>query len=137
MSMQGWTGAEPLRDYDVLSTLGVTHLVTSSGTTLRLPKSGKRLADSAIRVTNGWDVHSGSPTDDVRIQVLRTFGWESVSGQAVIDSASGSDHALVVSGWGKIAYHPASFRIGLFFTLIALGILAGINLHTVQSARKV
>ncbi|MFM2413755.1 MAG: hypothetical protein RJB05_931 [Armatimonadota bacterium] len=137
MSMQGWTGAEPLRDYDVLSSLGVTHLVTSSGTTLRLPKSGKGLADSAIRVTNGWDVHSGSPTDDVRIQALRTFGWESVSGQAVIESASVSDHALVVSGWGKIAYHPASFRIGLFFTLIALGILAGINLHTVQSARKV
>ena len=137
MSMQGWTGAEPLRDYDVLSNLGVTHLVTSNGTTLRLPKSENGLADSAIRVTNGWDVRSGSPTDDVRIQALRTFGWESVSGQAVIESASGSDHALVVSGWGKIAYHPASFRIGLFFTLIALGILAGINLHTVQSARKV
>ena len=137
MSMQGWTGAEPLRDYDVLSGLGVTHLLTSNGTTLRLSKTGKRLAESAIRVTNGWDVHAGSPTDDVRIQALRTFGWESVSGQAVIESASGSDHALVVSGWGKIAYHPASFRIGLFFTLIALGILAGINLHTVQSARKV
>ncbi len=137
MSMQGWTGAEPLRDYDVLSGLGVTHLLTSNGTTLRLSKTGKRLAESAIRVTNGWDVRSGSPTDDVRIQALRTFGWESVSGQAVIESASGSDHALVVSGWGKIAYHPASFRIGLFFTLIALGILAGINLHTVQSARKV
>ena len=137
MSMQGWTGAEPLRDHDVLSGLGVTHLLTSNGTTLRLSKTGKRLAESAIRVTNGWDVRSGSPTDDVRIQALRTFGWESVSGQAVIESASGSDHALVVSGWGKIAYHPASFRIGLFFTLIALGILAGINLHTVQSARKV
>ena len=137
MSMQGWTGAEPLRDHDVLSGLGVTHLVTSIGTTLRLPKSENGLAESAIRVTNGWDVRSGSPTDDVRIQALRTFGWESVSGQAVIESASGSDHALVVSGWGKIAYHPASFRIGLFFTLIALGILAGINLHTVQSARKV
>ena len=137
MSMQGWTGAEPLRDHDVLSGLGVTHLLTSNGTTLRLSKTGKRLAESAIRVTNGWDVRSGSPTDDVRIQALRTFGWESVSGQAVIESASGSHHALVVSGWGKIAYHPASFRIGLFFTLIALGILAGINLHTVQSARKV
>ncbi len=137
MSMQGWTGAEPLRDHDVLSGLGVTHLLTSNGTTLRLSKSENGLADSAIRVTNGWDVRSGSPTDDVRILALRTFGWESVSGQAVIESASGSDHALVVSGWGKIAYHPASFRIGLFFTLIALGILAGINLHTVQSARKV
>ena len=137
MSMQGWTGAEPLRDHDVLSGLGVTHLVTSIGTTLRLPKSENGLAESAIRVTNGWDVRSGSPTDDVRIQALRTFGWETVSGQAVIESASGSHHALVVSGWGKIAYHPASFRIGLFFTLIALGILAGINLHTVQSARKV
>jgi hypothetical protein len=75
--------------------------------------------------------------DDVRIHALRTFGWETVSGQAVIKTTSGSHHALVVSGWGTIAYHPSSFRIGLFFTLIALGILAGINLHTVQSARKV
>jgi len=137
MSMQGWTGAEPLRDYEVLSGLGVTQLVTSNGTTLRLLKSGNSITDSAIRVTNGWDVHAGSSMDDVRIHALRTFGWETVSGQAVIESTSGSHHALVVSGWGTIAYHPSSFRIGLFFTLIALGILAGINLHTVQSARKV
>jgi hypothetical protein len=55
----------------------------------------------------------------------------------VIDSDSESPGELLVSGTGKIAYHPASFRIGLFFTLIALGILAGITLHTVQNARKV
>jgi hypothetical protein len=75
--------------------------------------------------------------DVIRIGALRTAGWERVSGQALIDSASSSHRELLVSGTGKIAYHPASFRIGLFFTLIALGILAGINLHTVQSARKV
>ena len=137
MSMQGWTGAEPLRDHDALSILAVTHIVTSNGTTIRLPNSRDGLTDSAIRVTNGWDFHQGSLNDNVRIQALRTFGWETVSGQAVIASASGSHHALVVSGWGKIAYQPASFRIGLFFTLIALGILAGITLHTVQIARKV
>ena len=89
------------------------------------------------RVTNGWDVHPVSPKDSVRIRALRTAGWNVVSGQVVIDSDSESPGELLVSGTGKIAYHPASFRIGLFFTLIALGILAGITLHTVQNARKV
>jgi hypothetical protein len=137
MSMQGWTGAEPQRNLDVLSSLGVTYVVTSTGTTSRLSSSNDEFAGSARRVTNGWDVHPSRPMDVIRIGALRTAGWERVSGQALIDSASSSHRELLVSGTGKIAYHPASFRIGLFFTLIALGILAGINLHTVQSARKV
>jgi len=120
-----------------LSELGVTDVVTSSGTTSKLPNNNGEQAESLSRVTNGWDIHPVSQKDRVRIQVLRAAGWKVVSGKAVIDSESESDGELLVSGTGQIAYHPASFRIGLFFTLIALGILAGITLHTVQNARKV
>ena len=137
MSMQGWTGAKPQVNLAVLSDLGVTDLVTSSGTTSKLPNNNGEQAASVRRVTNGWDLHPVSPKDSVRIKALRTAGWKVVSGKAVIDSVSESPGELLVSGTGQIAYHPASFRIGLFFTLIALGILAGITLHTVQNARKV
>lgn len=137
MSMQGWTGAKPQVNVAVLSELGVTDLVTSSGTTSKLPNNNGKQAASVRRVTNGWDLHPVSPKDSVRIKALRTAGWKVVSGKAVIDSVSESPGELLVSGTGQIAYHPASFRIGLFFTLIALGILAGITLHTVQNARKV
>jgi hypothetical protein len=137
MSMQGWTGAKPQVNLAVLSELGVTDVVTSSGTTSKLPNNNGEQAESLSRVTNGWDLHPVSQKDRVRIQVLRAAGWKVVSGKAVIDSESESDGELLVSGTGQIAYHPASFRIGLFFTLIVLGILAGITLHTVQNARKV
>ena len=137
MAMQGWTGAKPQVNTAVLSELGVTDVITSSGTTSKLPNNNAEQAESVRRVTNGWDVHPVSPKDSVRIRALRTAGWNVVSGQVVIDSDSESPGELLVSGTGKIAYHPASFRIGLFFTLIALGILAGITLHTVQNARKV
>ena len=137
MSMQGWTGAKPQVNMAVLSELGVTDVMTSSGTTSKLPNNNGEQAASVRRVTNGWDVHPVSQKDSVRIKALRTAGWNVVSGQVVIDSDSESPGELLVSGTGKIAYHPASFRIGLFFTLIALGILAGITLHTVQNARKV
>lgn len=137
MSMQGWTGAKPQVNLAVLSDLGVTDLVTSSGTTSKLPNNNGEQPASVRRVSNGWDLHPVSPKDSVRIKALRTAGWKVVSGQAVIDSVSESPGELLVSGTGQIGYHPASFRIGLFFTLIALGILAGITLHTVQNARKV
>ncbi len=137
MSMQGWTGAKPQVNLAVLSELCVTDVVMSSGTTSKLPNNNAEQAASVRRVTNGWDVQQMSQKDSVRIKALRTAGWNVVSGQVVIDSAVVSPGELLVSGTGKIAYHPASFRIGLFFTLIALGILAGITLHTVQNARKV
>jgi hypothetical protein len=137
MSMQGWTCAKPQVNLAVLSELGVTDVVTSSGTTSKLPNNNDEQAESVSRVTNGWDVHPVSQKDRVRIKALRTAGWNVVSGKAVIDSESESHGELLVLGTGQIAYHPASFRIGLFFTLIALGILAGITLHTVQNARKV
>lgn len=137
MSMQGWTGAKPQVNVAVLSDLGVTDLVTSSGTTTKLPNNNGAQAAAVRHVTNGWDLHPVSPKDSVRIKAIRTAGWNVVSGRVVIDSVSKSPGELLVSGTGQIAYHPASFRIGLFFTLIALGILAGITLHTVQNARKV
>jgi hypothetical protein len=137
MSMQGWTGVKPQLNLAVLSELGVTDVVTSSGTTSKLPNNNGEQAESLSRVTNGWDVHPVSRKDVIRIKALRSAGWKVVSGKAVIDSESESHGELLVLGTGQIAYHPASFRIGLFFTLIALGILAGITLHTVQNARKV
>ena len=138
MSLQGWTGAEPLRDLERLTNIGVTHVITDSGGLLELQQSMQRPTESSRRVVNGWQVQPmATPDTTVRLKVLRTAGWDVVRSPELVVEGSTKDSELILAGSGEIAYHPASFRLGLFFTLVALGILAGITLHTVQNARKV
>ncbi|MEY3602172.1 MAG: hypothetical protein RL169_1416, partial [Armatimonadota bacterium] len=73
----------------------------------------------------------------LNVNVMRDAGWEIERGGDLQRHRGGEPGSLLLNGTGRIKYHPASFRVGLFFTLIALGILAGITLHTVQNARKV
>ena len=134
MSMQGWTGAEPQRDLERLSDLGVTHVMSATG---RMMPLQLHHLPSSTRVVNGWSVHTGTTDKSVRLKVLRAAGWEVVSGGNLVIAPRRDNSVLTLSGYGAIAYQPASFRLGLFVTLVALGILAGITLHTVQNARKV
>ena len=134
MAMQGWTGAEPQRDLERLSDLGVTHVMSISGR--MMPLQQYRL-QPATRVVNGWKVHPVTQNNSVRLKVRRAAGWEVVSGGNLVIVPRRDNSVLTLSGYGSIAYQPASFRLGLFVTLVALGILAGITLHTVQNARKV
>jgi hypothetical protein len=134
MPMQGWTGGEPQRDLEVLSDLGVTHVISEGG---RMMPLNQHHIPPATRVVNGWKVHPMAPETSVRLKVLRAAGWEVIRGGDMVIAPPRENSVLTLRGYSAIAYQPASFRLGLFVTLVALGILAGITLHTVQNARKV
>ena len=134
MSIQGWTGAETVYDIDKLRGYGVTHIVSPSGLVLPLAYRKYFTADSVTRIVNGWQVYA---KDNVQLALLRNVGWEAGRGQQLKITKTVDPNGLLLSGVGQITYQPSSFRVGLFFTMVALGILAGITLHTVQSARKV
>lgn len=137
MSMQGWTGAKPIENVDVLADLGVTQLIQGSGVVTDVPKSRQSRVATASRIVNGWSVSTKRENNPLRVNVMRDAGWEIERGGDLQRLRGGEPGSLLLSGTGRIKYHPASFRFGLFFTLVALGILAGITLHTVQNARKV
>lgn len=137
MSMQGWTGAKPIDRLEILAELGVTHLIQASGVVRDLT-AGRQPGNSiASRVVNGWSVSTNSEDSRFHLKVTRDAGWEIERGGNLQRSTGGNSGGVFLSGTGRIKYQPASFRLGLFFTLVALGILAGITLHTVQNARKV
>jgi hypothetical protein len=137
MSMQGWTGAKPIERIDVLADLGVTQLIQGSGVVTDVPKSRQSRVATASRIVNGWSVSTKRENNPLRVNVMRDAGWEIERGGDLQRLRGGEPGSLLLIGTGRMKYHPASFRFGLFFTLVALGILAGITLHTVQNARKV
>ena len=137
MSMQGWTGAKPIENVDVLADLGVTKLIQGSGVGTDLTKGRQSRVATASRIVNGWSVSTEEDSSPIQLKVLRDAGWEIETGGNLQLIRGGKPGALRLCGTGRMKYHPASFRLGLFFTLVALGILAGITLHTVQNARKV
>ena len=137
MSMQGWTGAKPIENVDVLADLGVTQLIQGSGVVTDLPKHRQSRVTTVSRVINGWSVSTNGDSSPLQLKVMRNAGWEIERGGDLHRIQGGKPGSLLLSGTGRLKYHPASFRLGLFFTLVALGILAGITLHTVQNARKV
>jgi hypothetical protein len=134
MSMQGWTGIESVDDIDRLRGYGVTHIISPSGLVTPVALRRKTSLDSVTRIVNGWQVYA---KDNVPMTLLRNQGWEAGKGQQLKVNETVNPSGLVLSGVGQIKYQPASFRLGLFVTLVTLGILAGITLHTVQNARKV
>ncbi|MFM7186613.1 MAG: hypothetical protein ACKO14_02225, partial [Armatimonadota bacterium] len=136
MSMQGWTGAKPIENVDVLAELGVSKLILANGNVTDLMKGRHWPAEAASRIINGWSVSNTKDRGPIRLKLMREAGWVIERGGA-LQCLKGGDGSLLLGGTGRIKYHPASFRVGLFFTLVALGILAGITLHTVQIARKV
>jgi hypothetical protein len=94
----------------------------------------KTTLDSVTRIVNGWQVYAKY---NAQLTLLRNKGWVAGKGQRIKINETAAPSGLLLSGVGQIKYQPASFRLGLFVTLVALGILAGITLHTVQNARKV
>lgn len=134
MHMQGWTGAKSIDDSEVLQANAVTHIISPAGVVTPVALRKKSTLDSATRIVNGWQVYA---KDKVHLSLLRNQGWESSKGQQLKITETVNHNGLLLSGVGQIKYQPASFRLGLFVSLVALGILAGITLHTVQNARKV
>lgn len=137
MSMQGWTGAKPIENIDDLADLGVTQLIQGSGMVTDVPKGKQSRGATASRIVNGWSVSTKSDHSPLHVNVIREPGWEIERSGDLKRLSGGNPGALFLSGTGRIKYHPASFRIGLFFTLFTLGILAGITLQPVLTARKV
>ncbi len=136
MSMQGWTGAKPIEDRNLLADLGVTQLVQGSNLVTDLTQHKRVKGRAQSRIVNGWFVSSKGDGHDVALKVMREAGWEIVDRWTLSRLPNEAPGQIRFSGTGRVKYHPASFRLGLFFTLVALGILAGITLHTVQFARK-
>jgi hypothetical protein len=132
--MQGWSGTQPVDDIDKLRRYGVTHIISPSGLVTPVALRRNATLDSVTRIVNGWQVYA---KDNVQLLLLRNKGWEVGNGQQLKVTETANPRGLLLSGVGQIKYQPASFRLGLFVTLVALGILAGITLHTVQNARKV
>jgi hypothetical protein len=134
MAMQGWSGTEPVDDIDKLRRFGVTHIISPSGLVTPMAPRRKTTLDSVTRIVNGWQVYAKY---NAQLTLLRNKGWVAGKGQRIKINETAAPSGLLLSGVGQIKYQPASFRLGLFVTLVALGILAGITLHTVQNARKV